>query len=201
MPEKNLLIQLPREMEGALTSFRFDGASAALTVDGLRAGEVTLNSSSGDLRYTGDCDVFDADLSSGLLCYVGVADRLTASSSSGDITLRGGVTSGADVSTSSGRVQVEWSVSPADLEVDTSSGAISFAADHVPENLSLSSTSGAVTMALPDNAGFTLDFDTASGEFSGTLPVRVQDGRYLSGDGAAALLVQTSSGDLTLNAK
>ena len=66
--------------------------------------------------------------------------------------------------------------------------------------LDAGSVSGNVRISMPENAGFTADVDSVSGDISGTYPMQMNaKNRYIGGDGSCRISVNTVSGDIQLD--
>lgn len=200
--------------------FSFDSSSGDLNADAVKAGAVVLNASSGDINFSGEYEKLNADTSSGKVMVesLGEAVSTSISTSSGDVHISGSVgeltvdtTSGTVssfgalvgkslyVDTSSGRVNLAGGFNKA--RVGTTSGEVSLAFAACPEKLDVETSSGGVTLALPQESGFTLRYDTSSGEMNCGFAVVMDGDKYVCGDGSADFSVDTSSGDLRVKAK
>ena len=178
--EKDLTVLLPESL--ALEELKIDSVSAPVTVEAACAETMTLNTVSGDVRAT-DCAVtrrMRLDTTSGEIAAV-LAESLEQ----------------MEVDTVSGRVEI-GAPRIGDFDADTTSGSVLLTAAAAPEELDVDTVSGSVTLYLPENAGFTLEFDTVSGSFSSELAGRTLDDTFLCGDGAGDYRLSTTSGDVRL---
>lgn len=97
---------------------------------------------------------------------------------SGDFTASGEITE-LDYNSTSGDANITTSVPMRKLEIDT--------------------VSGNVTVSIPENNGFTLEFDTVSGDFTATdFPTIQRDDKRIFGDGSADFEADSVSGDFTV---
>ena len=78
------------------------------------------------------------------------------------------------------------------------SGAVSLSVEEEPETLSIKTTSGSIDLVLPEDASFTLDYDSTSGDLSSDLLFRTESGQHLFGDGKAEYQIGTVSGDVRI---
>ncbi|HPK15572.1 MAG TPA: DUF4097 family beta strand repeat-containing protein [Clostridia bacterium] len=200
--------------------FLFDSSSGDLDATGMKADKVTLDASSGKVSFSGAYDTLEADTSSGAVTIesLGGASSTSIDTSSGDVSVSGdcgalsiGTTSGVagsfgalsaeslSVDTSSGRVNLAGSFGR--TRVGTTSGDVTLALDACPDKLSISTSSGDVTLSLPAQSGFTLRYDTSSGEMSCDFAAVKDGNQFAVGDGAADFSVDTSSGSLRVKAK
>ena len=120
-----------------------------------------------------------------------------------------------EIDTASGECRFD-SCTVDDLDIDTASGDIRFSGnlreldceaasasfvgvlDTVPSRISMDSMSGNLDLTLPENAGFTIDLDAMSSDFSSDFPTVKKDGCHVSGDGACKISVNAMSGDVIL---
>ena len=173
---------LPEEL--LLKELEVDSVSAELCADGVSVEAVELNTVSGEIRLQ-NC---------------GVTNRAELDSVSGSV--------GAELAqpleslyagTVSGNVEVT-APEVTSFHADTTSGSVFLAADTAPEELDVDTVSGSVTFRLPESAGFTLDFDTVSGEYTSELPCAVKDRCCVCGDGSGDYEIDTTSGDVRIEA-
>ncbi len=234
LPEKELIVTIPRALADNMASFSYDASSASLLVNdivaqsfhfdsssgnleaaSIRADTVKLNASSGDIRFSGEYAKLDADTSSGKVTLesLGNAASTAINTSSGDVHISGNMgdltvdtTSGMvssfgaltatslNADTSSGTVNLAGSFDKA--RVGTTSGTVSLAFTACPQKLDVETSSGDVTLSLPRESGFTLRYDTSSGEMDCDFAVVMDGKKFVGGDGSAQLSVDTSSGNL-----
>lgn len=200
--------------------FTFDSSSGGLKADSVNAQDVRLNASSGDLSFSGAYGKLEADTSSGdvSVASLGAAESTSVNTSSGNVDLTGDC-GALSVGTTSGRVASTGALSAKSLSVDTSSGDVSLGGsfpkvnvgttsgtvrldmDVCPGTLDVSTSSGDVTLVLPEQSGFTLRFNTSSGEMDCAFSVVMDGNKYVCGDGSADFDVDTSSGSLGVKAK
>lgn len=192
---KTLTLTLPKDLELAAADIRT--VSADMDLAGAEAGEINLASVSGGIAGSVRCV------------------KLTAASTSGDVTLEAENMAECSVSTTSGDVSLTLpdradkatvaSVSGkvtllagdvTETKVSTTSGSIRVTVSGGFGDMALSSVSGDVTALLGAAAGFTLNVETTSGSFSSTLPLTSEGRTRVYGDGSARFSVHTVSGDI-----
>lgn len=196
---KWLNVMLP---EGLMGEISIQTTSAEVMAAQLELDTLRVNTVSGDIT----CDE----------CYAQTAELVTVS---GDFVLNHLCASQTAVSTesgdvfgdlqctglSAGSVSGDMSLTLYDhvekLELNTVSGEIwASVEDTSIRSIGAESTSGNISLSLPWDMGYTLDFDSVSGDvnlssFSGTWPSS-RNGRYIQGDGLCQIAVNTTSGDL-----
>lgn len=199
LPVKSLTLLLPAALAEKLDSFSFSGTSSQLEATGLTARSLSAAGVSGALTFA-DADAQRVTLSSvsGTMGFSGGFTQLDASSTSGDVVIDTAESGSVSVSTVTGRVTVRGFIS--DVTANTTSGNVELDTDPCPGRVKIGTVSGSVRLTLPSDCGFTLDFDTVSGGLDCGFPVVMGDGKYTCGDGAAELIVDTTSGSLHISA-
>ncbi len=125
------------------------------------------------------------------------AKELSLTSVSGNCTVDG-TFDDATVSTTSGEVFFAGTFT--DGMFNTVSGDLDITARDAMRSFDANSVSGEILLSIPADTGFTLEFDSVSGDFySGNFSVRENGEKYTCGDGAVKLRVDTVSGDLSLS--
>lgn len=173
---------------------------AALTLGG--ASSCLLSSASGLLSLTASEEIgkLRADTASGGVSFTlaGVKDA-EVESASGAVRLEcGGTVGSLDVDSASGKITVLLSGTADDVELESTSGDVRVDCGGTVGSLDVDSASGSVKLTLPADADFTLDYDTASGDFDCDYPVAIQGNRYVAGNGTTPIRVETASGNLTI---
>ena len=188
------------ELSGTDT-VRVDTASgsAKLTLDG--ASSCLLSTASGSLTLVsaGKIGTLRADSSSGSVTLtLPDADRVEANSTSGEIRVTcPGSLGSLKAGSSSGDMDLTVPAAGS-IETDTSSGRVRVTCAGMPEKLKIETSSGDVNLTLPADAEFTLEYDTASGDFDCDYPITIRDDLYISGSGKTPISVDTASGNLTV---
>lgn len=101
------------------------------------------------------------------------------------------------VTTSSGAVSVGDGVICRNLSVETGSGNVSLMGGTDLGNAALRTTSGNLRFLLPEDAAFTLRYESKSGKLINDFP-GTEEGSYGTGEAAVFFEVRTVSGDLTV---
>ena len=158
---KDLTIQVPKGW--ACRKLGIDAVSPKISVQGLTADEVDLDTAGGESR-------FDS-------CTLGELDADTAS---GNLYLTGTLEN---------------------LEYDSASGSVEAELDNVPSEITMDTASGSLSLKLPKHAGFAVALDSLSGKLHSDFPTTLDGGRYLCGDGACKIEMNSLSGGVTVNQK
>lgn len=196
-PQKALTVTLPEGI--ALESLAIDATSGEVNVPDVRADDIAVSLTSGDIALkqsgaaervalsctSGDirAEISDAgklavDVTSGVVqATVGHADEVSLSTTSGDIALDGGEARKTRVKSTSGKVSVALSAFDA-LDIDA--------------------TSGDVAAALPSAPGYRAEVHTTSGGFDYAVPLTRDGDAYACGDGSASVNIHTTSGSVSL---
>ena len=121
----------------------------------------------------------EIETNSGRIEVSGDCGELSLDSNSGDITAA--------------------AVTARDVGVDTTSGKVTLELLSCPEELDVDTASGDVELTLPEDSGFRLELDQASGDLEKCdFPLSRDKGLYIAGDGRADFSVETASGDLSI---
>ena len=197
--DKWLTVLIPDGMVGEL---KIETTSADVRLNGLETEMLTVSTASGGIQST-ECYTQTAELSS-ISGYVNLygglyADSLDLTTTSGDIS--GDVTCGIiGVSTISGDISLYGTGSTDEIRMNTTSGDIWCSVDDPSiQSISVNSTSGDVSLSLPYDMGFTLEYDTISGDFPNSyFEMSQQNGKYVFNGGGCEIEVDTGSGDLNI---
>ena len=154
--------------------------------DGLEAGRLAVRTVSGNLELNRAL--------CGEVAYKSVSGDLEA------LDIAGGV----QAETTSGYLEVSGSVQS--VKLATASGDITVDSTAAPQSMELRSKSGDCQAAFPGGEGFTLQFETISGDLNSEFPLvgpigaRSGEAIYLDG-GQRSYRMASVSGDLTLRQK
>lgn len=188
-----LVLRLPG---GLLSSLHIETSSADVTVNGVNLEELRIATISGDIS---------AESLTGNTVYTGTT--------SGDIRIGGLTTDCLEISTTSGDVQgdafssyftgntvsgkLKMTVQGVDeVWAGTTSGNIGLELYGAPGTVDVRSRSGDIDLALPEDLGFELTFDTVSGDADMEADCTRLNGVYTRNGGGCAIYAVTISGDL-----
>lgn len=179
---KTLTVTLPYDIE--FGEVEVDTASANVVADKLVCSKADIDTASGSIKLKNvSVTDFDADTASG-----NVDVELSAKN--------------VDINTASGNVSVILSNAANSIDVDTASGRVTVTMAAAPDKIDIDTASGSVNLYLPTDAGFKLDYSTASGDFDSDFAVTPNGKRkYTCGDGKTDICVDTASGDLNIYKK
>lgn len=176
--QKTLTVTLPEGTK--LGALNISSASGDVTTAVIAAQTANIDTASGAIQTELiGCETVEIDTASG--------NAELVLSECGDV----------DISSASGKIEASLT-DCGSVELDSASGAVGLKVTGELRSLSVDTASGDVTLTLPETLGFTAEVDTASGKFESELPVSMSGGRYVCGDGAAALELDTASGDITI---
>ena len=148
-----------------------------------------------------DLDSVKIDNASGALECTGInSEKLIVDTASGGVKIES-LSPDVSIDHASGSLELVQNAPIGNCTVDSASGSVKLDFAYVPEKLSLDSASGGVTICLPEDAGFRLRLDQASGGFDCELPVHQYDDTYICGDESADFDIDISSGGLHLLAR
>ncbi len=146
MFEKELNIYIPYALSEKLTDIKINTSSAYVFInEGIHTETVNITSTSGQITIKDiSCDTMQLESVSGHINLSDISARLLNTTN----------TSG----------QTKLTAKNVDkLTIESVSGAIIAQAHIAPKSADLESVSGEISLKIPENDGFTLDFDTVSG--------------------------------------
>ena len=198
LPEKILTVTLPEGTE--LENARIHTTSGDMEIPALKAKELTLESTSGDINVSADAFKTAVSTTSGdqTIRLAGETGGVAADSTSGSIVLETGKIVEIEAATTSGGVQVTAEEAEQVLAASTS-GKIDVSLGKV-KDLEINATSGNIRAALPDNPGFTARVNTTSGDITCEIPASKDGNKYVCGDGSANVKIDATSGDVRIEA-
>lgn len=195
--QKTLTVTLPEGTK--LGALNISSASGDVTTAAIAAQTVGINTASGAVHTELiGCETAEIDTASGA-----VEAALSGCKDTKIVTASGKVKASltdcetVSLETASGDIGAVLT-GCGTAEIDTASGKQTITVTDSLRELSVDSASGDVTLTLPESLSFTAEVDTASGKFESELPVTMQGERFVHGDGAAALELDTASGDVTI---
>ena len=217
-PIKTIEVLVPQQLADNMSILDVDSTSGIIDISEIKADKMDADAASGDVYLSNvTAKELDVDTASGnaFMTDVKVEGTLNIDSASGDAEISG-YAGKADIDTASGGVRAT-DLTAGDLSIDTSSGDISVCGafkkvefetasgeiyaelTEFPEYIDIDGASGNVTLALPPSGGgFTLDYDSGSGDLDCGVPVMMKGSSFVYGDGSCSISVDTASGDLTL---
>ena len=146
------------------------------------------------------CRKLEIDAASPRISVHGLAvDEISLDTASGEIRLEGCTLGKVDADTASGNLYLTGALE--NLEYDSASGSLEAELDNVPSEISMDTASGSLTLKLPKDAGFTVEMDTLSGKFQSDFETIQKGGRYLHGDGACEIEMESMSGSVAIHQK
>lgn len=178
--EKDLVLRLPAGLR--LKELDINGVSAGISVDSVSSAALEISTVTGSI-YAKNCAVSeraDFDTTSG---------KISADLREPLKTLKAG--------TVSGRIDITANAINL-IDMDSTSGSVTVSVQSAPKSMELDTVSGSLTLCLPENADFTLHFDTVSGSFSSDLLYKTEHREYIFGNGAGAYNIGTTSGNVTI---
>ena len=217
-PVKTLEVLVPQKLAENLRALDVDAASGDIYVSDMKVEKLDSDAASGNISLTNiAAKDLDVDTASGdvFLSGVTVDGTIEIDTASGDAEVSGSADK-VDIDTSSGSVKApdlaaeELKVNTGSgdmslcgafekINIDTASGVVYAELTEFPGDINIDGASGNVTLAIPPSGGgFTLDFDSGSGDLDCGVPVMMKGSSFVYGDGRCSISVDTSSGDLTL---
>ena len=178
MPKKSLTVWLPKDR--VLKSFKLDSASADFTSEAFSAQLAEFDAASGKVNAVMDS-----------------VGTLNAEAASGDVCVKARTVSRLEADTASGNISANIE-RIGSVSAETASGSVSLSFGSTPPSAQIETASGDVKLALPHDADFTAEIDTASGEFICDFAVIPGKNVYVCGSGENKIEAETASGDIIL---
>ncbi len=127
------------------------------------------------------------------------AAELDAETVSGKILLeRTRLYKDVDINTVSGNISASLLGKIYDISVESVSGAVSLSFENAPDHLDAESVSGNVEISLPEDSGFSLKFESVSGDLDSDIELSADGGKYLCGNASSRFDIETVSGNLDI---
>lgn len=196
---KSLTVLIPQNNLN-LDEFSVNTVSADSIVKSFNGQNLTVNNVSGNIELT-DCNLTDKlslDNVSGTVNIKTVkADSLKLGTVSGNITLTDTEAEKLDIDTVSGKIKADGSFK--EIDGESVSGDYTVTSATALNKISFDSVSGCFDLLMPENSGFTADFDGVSGDFNSNFPIISSNGKKVFGNGSAPYDFDVVSGDVTIN--
>lgn len=213
--QKELTVTLPEGI--TLGSVNIEATSADVDVPDLRAEDVNMTLTSGNVRAVAETARVSAGTTSGeinlevrgraeavsagstsgnIRLTTGEADAVSVHATSGDIQLTGDRIDQCKAGTTSGKITAEIREN-SQMDAGSTSGDIRLSLERLSA-LKAGATSGRITLTLPQEPGFTATIETVSGSIDSSLPLTRNGNRYVCGDGSGKVEIGTTSGNIEL---
>lgn len=167
--KSTLEITLPKDME--IDRFKYNAVSGNVSIEGLTADEIELNSVSGDMNLGLFADKIKVNTVSGRVtvanCTDDTCEKLEISSTSGDYDISGFHTEKFSIDTTSGSYNLEKM--SGECEINATSGDIDVQFDEWNGDVRINLMSGDVRLIVPEGSGADIRFDGLSGSVKADL--------------------------------
>lgn len=219
--QKSLTIALPQSL--VLENLEVDTASAGVTVQGVSARKVEMETASGSVEISGatvsdECKVETAsgsvtaalagtrkisvETTSGSICLTGTnaSDEVDLESTSGAITAQLGVVRELDIQTVSGVINAT-AESASQVDAESTSGRVTLTLGAMPSKCDIETINGAVELTLPWSAALNARVKTISGSVASDFSLEKNGLTYTAGSGnRPEVEIETVSGSVLLHA-
>ena len=194
---KELTLALPEGLR--LDSVVIKAASAEVDIDDLATEALCVSTASGDMRIICEAASIQLDSASGgiQLEQMGSAASVDVDTASGRIDATLDHAEEAQFESASGDIHLA-AASVETLSVKSASGDVDCALASTPSICELHAASGEVALGLPEDADFTAEVRTTSGDFESDFALRRDGGSYVCGSGDAHVRIETTSGDVSI---
>lgn len=179
-PNKSLTVYVPEDY--APDEIIIDAVSASIDAESISADKIILEAVSGSITASGiKSGAISLETVSGSIdasdC---IADKLTTESVSGSTGVEGEFIA---------------------INSESVSGSITVSPGKAVLEVSAETVSGGVRVELSENAGFTVVYDSISGDFSCDFPVITNKNKAVCGDGEMLIKLETISGNIKITMK
>ena len=211
--QKKLDVLVPRELSESMNRFEISSTSGAVNVSDMSAQTFKVATVSGEanLRNISSQKLTISSTSASIKVDSAVSDEMSIKTVSGSINVSGtaakmlscgstsssqtisGAFDDADLSSISGKIEIDNSAQASSLKVDTTSGAIEASGQYdsatldstsgrvtissaiVPSSLKVRTISAAIKITVPDEGAITVRHSSTSGKLSSDIPVTLQN--------------------------
>lgn len=196
--QKELTVTVPKSI--ALSDITVNSASANVKTDEIKADRVSVSTASGEMDITCNARQIQLNSASGSikLGQIGKAEIIEMETASGKIE---SILERADKATfdsASGTINI-CADEIINLSATAASGRVSCMLNDGLKKCDLRAVSGNVTLTLPEDADFTAEIDSTSGDFYSDFSLKKEGDTYICGDGSAEISVKTTSGDISVS--
>nr|MDD6335682.1 DUF4097 family beta strand repeat-containing protein [bacterium] len=180
VPSKTLQLQVPQSIAQSLQTLEVTTVSSTLDVDGVGATYTKLETVSGRMTLAGmACDNLDVNSVSGTVQGEGLTvGSLNSENVSGNLRISGQFTR---------------------IEHNSVSGQTDIISSACPERLSIEAVSGTISITVPENDGFTAQYDSVSGDFRCDFPTTSEKKKATYKNGGASFDFDTVSGNISIH--
>ncbi|MEG1158137.1 MAG: DUF4097 family beta strand repeat-containing protein [Christensenellaceae bacterium] len=207
-PKMQVTVTLPADFEGELVIGTQSGTVQAEV--GIQS-QVKINTMSGSISLIGGKNIEANSTSGTITALKSTGENLKCETMSGDIEVKDAVVEMMEADSVSGSIFLSGDVrevkanavsgkidigikNPTDIDVESTSGEIEAQVKDASllNKIDMNSISGTVQISLPENDGFTVDFESISGDMDNDFGAAVYK------NGMIKIKVDTTSGDFDL---
>ena len=125
-----------------------------------------------------------------------VCDSIDLNNVSGKCDFENCKTEELTLETVSGKVNYRGELNS--MDCDSVSADCEIYAQNCPSEIDMDGVSCDLILYLPENCGFTVDMDTASGDFDSDFPTTSKGGKHIYGDGECEINADSASGNICI---
>jgi len=172
----DLEVYLP---EDEFNSININSVSSNITAENIKADKLIFDTTSGDIKFSGEFSEVDIRTVSGKIkCDNLYAQCVNFDTTSGDIIISGSLT---------------------ELDINTISGDVEIHSSKMIQNIKSNAISGDVSITIPENDGFTIDFDKVSGKLESDFAFITSGDRHTYKNGTLKFSAKAISGDFKIS--
>lgn len=177
---KDLEVKIPQSIALTLNDVTISTVSANSDISGISVNELSIDNVSGRIEI--------ANISASELTFDTVSGKINATNVKAD---------NGDINTISGNVTYNGSINSIDCE--SVSGKLDIVSAVAPKNIDAESISGSIDISIPENDGFTANYDSVSGNFNCDFNTTQRNDSAIYKNGNANYSFDTVSGHIRIN--
>lgn len=191
----SLDIYLPSKMYNQL---KIESINSQVTANNLNVKDLDIDIISGMVNFSGKFSTVSIEtVSAKIKGSINKAEKVNLETTSGAIAIKGYMKN-ASIDTTSGSI-TGTDVSCDNLEIESTSGDIKISSSVMIQSFNSSTTSGDLTISIPENTGFTCEFDKVSGTFKSDFKMTKSGNKYKYKNGKTYFKFESTSGNMTIN--
>ena len=196
--QRNIYVEVPEYVLHEMENVSCSNVSGTIMLAGTAAQNVEVKTVSGYIQANAinAQNLQISSVSGAISLFEAESDTLNITSTSGEIKIGQTSVDEMKVKNVSGAIDMEAVTDQ--LAATTVSGEIKMNSLHCPQQADFNTVSGDIAVALPQDAGFAVNFNSISGSFSNDFLHQRRGDEFVTGDGNARLHFSTTSGSVQI---
>lgn len=200
--KKELIIEIPRSMESDFENAEIDSVAGGVEINGVSLDSCFINTTSGSIKVDdASINTMDMDSVSGSIKLADVySENASLYTTSGSISAEDFISSDITAESVSGHVDLSGEFEM-NIDAGSTSGGVKIDSAVCPNHAELDTVSGGIKLNIPENDGFTVEYESMSGKFSSefTGADKEKSGKAVYGNGDSRFEMSTISGNMSVN--